>query len=200
MRDTTAAQLVADGTFDEETDGRRRRRRRRHKRHGCARRRPWREKKGRHHALIFFWSRRSTTGERMDILKRLETWPETPGEGTIPTLTRAVAHMLRNEDARRALVLVCEEKYLGHVVRPCLDTVVACVEAKLFSVSRRERRRLGRAPLRQAVKAEGDCKKSCPRGRPCATGRSFDAKTDVQSERCAEAGCSRPKKNKRSPP
>lgn len=190
-RAATTNEQRGQSAFSDDEEGGVWRRRRRRQRCGCARRprrRPWREE-GRHHARIFFGRGVFKTG-RMDILRRLETWPELPGEETIPTLTRAVAYMLRNEDARRALVLVCKEKCLGHVVRPCLDTVVTCVEAKLFSVSRRERRRLGRAPLRGAVKAEvvgDDCKESCPRsrGRPYATGRSFDAKTDGTT--CPEA-------------
>jgi hypothetical protein len=74
------------------------------------------------------------------IIAKLEQWPTLPGEEMVPTLTRAVNHMLKSIDARRALTMSYDDGPLSVVVKPTVDIMVAYCEKHIERLGDSSRR------------------------------------------------------------
>ena len=59
------------------------------------------------------------------VIEKMKKWPFLHGDDLISTVSRAVDHMLKNDDAVRALTMCYDDGSLSIVVKPTVDVVVA---------------------------------------------------------------------------
>ena len=69
------------------------------------------------------------------IIAKLEQWPTLQGDEMVPTLTRAVKHVLQSTDARRALSMSYDDGPLSLVVKPTVDIMVAYCEEHIQRIT-----------------------------------------------------------------